>query len=204
MGSVFKFDGTEVRVAEYVAGRLYAYSFPRWLKHIALAAFALVVPLRSFGWPQAQSEAHGNRQRASLPVLYRHFFAYQTHLDEVAAALQEQGKDGSEFRDHFQRLLGFTNAEYAPVRASAQHLVARLREHDAKIKSVIDASRARTPRTIRSAADLPPVPQELKDLQTERENIIQHEITTSMQPSGLPKLRSSKKRLRMISPRTSL
>src|SRR5258706_11930780 len=55
--------------------------------------------------------ASATPQRAALPLLYRQFLAYQSHLDRVGAALEKQGKNGSDFKDHFQQKLGFSDAE---------------------------------------------------------------------------------------------
>jgi len=109
-------------------------------------------------------------------MLYRHFLAYQSHLDEVGAKLDREGKDGSQFRDHYQQKLGFTNEDFAPLRSAALRLNATLKDEDAKIKGVIDAARAQHPRNLASPFDLPPVPEELKQLQKERDRIIQQEM----------------------------
>lgn len=125
---------------------------------------------------QPQSASATNRRPVPLPMLYRHFLAYQSHLDEVGAQLDREGKDGSEFRDHYQQKLGFTNDDFAPVRSGALRLNATLKDEDAKIKAVIDAARAQHPRKVASPFDLPPVPEELKQLQKERDKIIQQEV----------------------------
>lgn len=123
--------------------------------------------------------SHGQTQsptRPSLPVLYRHFLAYQNHLDRAADKMDREGRDGSELRDHFQRKLGFTPAQFNKVRASALRLEAKLQEHDAKIRNVIDTSRAKYPRVLRGPEDLPPLPPELLDLQRQRNALIEKEV----------------------------
>jgi hypothetical protein len=125
---------------------------------------------------QTQITTPTNRRPVAVPTLYRHFLAYQNHLDKVGAKLDEQGEDGSGFRDNYQRKLGFSPGEFAPVRQAALQLEDKLKQHDAKIKAVIDAARAKYPRTLRSASELPPVPPELKELQKERDKIIQDEV----------------------------
>jgi cysteinyl-tRNA synthetase len=109
-------------------------------------------------------------------MLYRHFLAYQGHLDEVGASLDREGKDGSQFRDHYQQKLGFTNEAFAPVRSAALRLNSALNNEDAKIKAAIDAFRAQHPRKLASPFDLPRVPEELKQLQKEKDTIIQNEV----------------------------
>lgn len=117
-----------------------------------------------------------HRQAASLDTLYRAFFMYQAHLDRVADAEDAQGKDGSGFRNHFQKELGFSDGEFAAVRASAQRLSAKLAAQDAKAKAIVDAYRAKYPRQIQSPSDLPPVPPELLQLQKERDAMIAQEV----------------------------
>jgi hypothetical protein len=138
---------------------------------LLLAIFFSVQTSASPQTPQA-----GNTQRVSLNVLYRHFLAYQNHLDRVGAALDEKGENGSGFRDHFQKTLGFTNAEYAPVRAAAQRLEQELADEDAKIKAVIQAFRASYPKVLTSRSERPPLPPELAQLQKDRNAIIEGEM----------------------------
>jgi hypothetical protein len=109
-------------------------------------------------------------------LLYRHFLAYQNHLDEVANRLQQQGENGTEFRDHFQELLGFSSAEYAPVRATAKRLAAKLKLQDEQIKAVIDTGRAEHSRMLRGPEDLPAPPPQLAQLQVERDAMIKSEV----------------------------
>lgn len=120
----------------------------------------------------------GRRVSAPVPLhlLYRHFLAYQNHLDEVAATLQQQGEDGNDFRNHFQQMLGFSPTEYTPVRRAAQRLEAKLKVHDEKIKAVIDTGRAQHSRILGGPGDLPAPPPELVQLQVERDALIKHEV----------------------------
>jgi len=97
-------------------------------------------------------------------------------LDRVGADLEKQGKDGGDFKDHFQRKLGFSDAEFALVRAAALRLEARLNEQDAKAKAIIDAIHSQHPKQLSSPAELPPFPPELAQMQKERDAIINHEV----------------------------
>jgi hypothetical protein len=135
----------------------------------------------------------GNREAVPLPTLYRHFLAYQTHLDRAGAALDQRGEHGSELRDHFQRKLGFTDEEFAPVRTTALRLEAELADHDSKLKAAIDAARAQHPKTLRSPSELPPVPPELLQMQKERDTLIQNELdqlNRALGPNRAAKLQS--------------
>lgn len=44
-------------------------------------------------------------------ILYKAFFAHVEHLDDFAAKLESEGKDGHGFRTHDQRLAGLSEAE---------------------------------------------------------------------------------------------
>ena len=116
--------------------------------------------------------------RIPLPLLYRHFLAYQNHLDRAAAALNQQGKNGDELRNHFQQKLGFSDDQFSAVRQTALRLETELKEQDAKAKTIVDATRAKFPHTIQTPADLPPVPPELLQLQQERDSLIEKEVAS--------------------------
>jgi hypothetical protein len=113
-----------------------------------------------------------------LPQLYRHFLAYQNHLDRVAADLEAQGKDGSEFRNHFQRKLGFSDVQFTIVREAGLRLGSEIEEQDNKARALITAIRGSSPVAIKSVKDLPQVPKELTDLQQHRDVLIEREVTS--------------------------
>ncbi|MGO9096736.1 MAG: hypothetical protein ACLQGV_16140 [Bryobacteraceae bacterium] len=140
----------------------------------------LCILLSSPAWAQPPGSRPASQpattHRISLPHLYRHFLAFQNHLDRVAAELDKQGKDGSGLRNHFQQTLGFDDSQFGAVRETALTLEAKLKDQDAKAKAIIDATRAKYPRALHSPADLPPVPPELVQLQRERDSIIEEQV----------------------------
>jgi hypothetical protein len=147
---------------------------------LCLQAVSFLNPTAAFANAQATvtPTQGGPVQRAPLPILYRHFLAYQTHLDRVAAALEKQGKDGNDFRNHFQKKLNFTDEQFALIRASGLRLEAALQKEDAKAKVLIDATRAKFPRSaMGQPVVLPPVPPQLLALQKERDQLIGTEVT---------------------------
>jgi hypothetical protein len=119
-----------------------------------------------------------------LRVLYRHFLAYQNHLDRAASILDKSGKNGDALRSHFQKKLGFTDIQFQLVRASALRLEIALKDQDAKAKALIDATRADAPNVISNPADLPPIPPELIEMQRQRDALINQEITHLKQSLG--------------------
>ena len=154
-------------------------------------AFALVLGLASLATlavcqettlaqkTAAQSTTRTKPGPVPLPLLYRHFFAYQNHLDRAASTLDKQGKNGAGLRDHFQKKLEFTDEQFALVRDTALRLESELQKVDAKAKAIIDSTRAAFPHATMSQPEtLPPVPPELTKLQEERNALIEHETTS--------------------------
>jgi hypothetical protein len=113
-----------------------------------------------------------------LPLLYRHFLAYQNHLDRAAAALDKEGKNGEGLRSHFQKKLDFTDAQFANVRDAGLRLESELQKIDAQAKAIIDKTRAAFPNATMSQPEtLPLVPPELTKLQDERNALIEREVS---------------------------
>jgi len=127
---------------------------------------------------QAQAPFSNAAQPIAVPLshLYWHFLILQNHLDRVAAAHEQRGEDGSALRTYYQKGLGFTDAQFAPVRDAGLRLEPQLKAIDAEVKAVIDADHARHPRVLASPKDLPPVPPELLELQRKREQTIEYEV----------------------------
>jgi hypothetical protein len=83
-----------------------------------------------------QPSASSQLQPVSLPHLYWHFLIHQNELDVLAAQLTAQGQDGDALRNDFQTQLGFSDADYAPIRTSSQRLAAELAPIDAQLKAL--------------------------------------------------------------------
>jgi hypothetical protein len=124
----------------------------------------------STGMPGSQSK------RVSLPHLYWHFLIYQNHLDQVAAQRVANGKDGSWLSNHFEQKLGFTDAQFAVVRATAQRLAPELQAVDAQAMAFIAAYRAAHPHQPGSPPLSGPAPPEIAALMQQHEAVIQKEI----------------------------
>lgn len=119
--------------------------------------------------------AGAKQVQVSLDHLYWHFFNYQNHLDAVAAQGAQQGQDATAWRNHVQKKLGFKDADYANVRATAQRLQAELQSVDAQAMAIIKAYRAANG----LAPGVPPaepMPPELKALGQQHENLIKSEV----------------------------
>lgn len=147
---------------------------------LVLAAWLLCALACPLAFGQALEKGLSLRpapRKVSLPTLYRFFLAFQLHLDRAADAMDQKGERASGLRDHYQKRLGFTPAEFALVRDAAIRLEAQLKQQDAKAQAVIDDVHARfPPGAVTGPKDLPPPSPELVRLQQERNALIKHEV----------------------------
>jgi hypothetical protein len=82
---------------------------------------------------QAQpSNRHTQVSPVSLAHLYWHFLTLQNVIDTKATSLASQNKDGSQLRNALQRELGWSDADYAPVRTSSGRLTGEVKGLDAQ------------------------------------------------------------------------
>jgi hypothetical protein len=77
--------------------------------------------------------------------LYWRFLMSVTRNDRLADQREKQGRKGDWIRNASQNGLGFTDEEFALIRATAQRLEAELKELDAQAKALIDAHHAAHP-----------------------------------------------------------
>ena len=112
-----------------------------------------------------------NNPLRPLPLahLYWHFLVYQNHLDTVAAAQSAQGQDGSWLSGDLQRRMGFSDADFAPIRASSVRLSSELQALAAQATAIQTAGASSS----NSA--------QLKALATQREADINAEIASLKQ-----------------------
>lgn len=118
----------------------------------------------------------GQPRSAPLPHLYWHFLMYQIHLDRAASDHERQGKDGRWLAEHLQKRIGFSDADFAIVRQSAQRLDLQLKNIHAKAKSIFKTDRALYANQILNHDTPPPGLAQLKDLHQQREDVINAEI----------------------------
>ena len=76
----------------------------------------------------------------SVPHLYWHFLIYVSVLDSTAANMTAQGQDGSWLRNDLQTRLQFSDADFAPIRASSQRLASNLAPISQQMNSLKSAS----------------------------------------------------------------
>jgi hypothetical protein len=119
---------------------------------IPITAFLRKLPLPlllslllvSCAWPhqamgqsaQTQPNAPSQLKPLSLPQLYWSFLSYQNHLDTLAAQLQAKGQDAGWMRDDLQKKLGFSDADFTPIRTSSQRLTSKMTKLSEQVKQI--------------------------------------------------------------------
>lgn len=100
---------------------------------LALCALPLQVTGQAL---QSQPSPSSQLQPVSLPHLYWHFLIHQSELDAFAAKLTAKGQDGQALRNDMQTRLGFSDADYAPIRTASQQLTAELQPIESQLKAL--------------------------------------------------------------------
>ncbi|MGA3325505.1 MAG: hypothetical protein ABSF45_13620 [Terriglobia bacterium] len=100
--------------------------------------------------------------------LYFLFLMSVNRSDRLADRRDKQGRSGDWIRNSSQNGLGFSDEEFAPIRATAQRLEAELKELDAQAKAVIDADHAAHPLQPETHAEVQALQEQHKaDLESE-------------------------------------
>jgi hypothetical protein len=107
---------------------------PKYL--VILLLLGVSTPLAIGQQTQSQPNSTSQLQPVSLPHLYWHFLIHQSELDAFAAKLDAQRRGGDAIRNNLQRQLGFSNADYAPIRASSQRLATELKPIETELRSI--------------------------------------------------------------------
>lgn len=102
---------------------------------VLLLVVGVSLPLALGQQTQSQPNASSELKPVSLPHLYWHFLIHQSELDAMAAKLDAQRLGGDAIRSDLQKQLGFSDADYAPIRASSQRLATELNPIEAKLRS---------------------------------------------------------------------
>ncbi len=147
-------------------------------RHLLFAAIVLCLTVaRMLAQDGAHTEQHAKAVPPTLPVLYRHFLAYQLHLDRRADELKKAGRNGEVFRTHYQKKIGLSDDTYTKLRASALLLETELAAKDAEATKIIQADRQANAARLRLGfGGLPPLPAGLEQLQKDRDGILNTEV----------------------------
>jgi len=146
---------------------------------------------------QAPKQAASSTPKQPVPLahLYWHFLMYQNHLDRAAVLHEQQGKNGAWLRDHFQKRLAFTDAQFTAVRAAAQRLEPKLKAIRGEAMAVVQSDRKITgvpmpaggppvPSGFRDVNQAPPGRARLHELQLQHEAAITAEVAKLKQDLG--------------------
>jgi hypothetical protein len=101
---------------------------------------------------------------------------YQNHLDREAAAREQQGKSGNFLRTHFQKELGFTDAQFGIVRTAGLRLETDLSGINTKAKAVVEQDRQWRQLHGGKAAGIPPGHAQIQQLRKQHEAVIENEL----------------------------
>ena len=127
------------------------------------------------GQSAAKSET-GQSKPISLPHLYWHCLVYQHRLDQYAAEYEKQGKNGRGLRSYLQKKLSMTDADFQPIRESAERLDSRVAALDTQANAIISSIRAVPNQDEGSALIIQKYRAQLTDLTTQREKAINDEV----------------------------
>lgn len=101
---------------------------------ILLVLVPVVAPCQTHSAPSQKAPAQ--RRPVSLAHLYWHFLVFQNFLDSKAAEMDAKARDGRSLHNNLQMRMGFSDAEYAPIRASSGRLSSRLKALDAQAAAI--------------------------------------------------------------------
>jgi hypothetical protein len=152
---------------------------PNYLRRqlLSVAIMLCLTTVQLLAQTGMRTEQHAQAVPPTLPVLYRHFLAYQLHLDRRADELKKVGRNGEDFRTHYQKEIGLSDDAYAKVRTSALLLEKKLAAKDAEAAKVIQADRtANASRVGLGFGGPPPLPAALTQLQKDRDGIVNDEV----------------------------
>jgi len=112
-------------------------------------------------------------------IVYGAFFRQIVQLEGIAGELDAQGRNGAELRAYVKSATGLTEPQVKLLKTVAVACDAALRQKDAQAQALIREIRSRTPGgRLKSRSELPQVPRELLQLQSEHDAIVQSHIAS--------------------------
>jgi hypothetical protein len=122
---------------------------------------------------RSQTAAPGSTpQPIPQSVLYGQVFRHVALLDAQADAADQQGRDGTRFRNYYQVHATLSATEAALLKSTSHDAVTAVQALDQQIHAVVVTYRAQFPNgKWPRHKPLPPLPPELKTLQTAKDNI---------------------------------
>lgn len=127
--------------------------------------------------PQIAGHAASDQSKpVSLPHLYWHFLIYQHQLDQLAIEHERQGKDGAWLHSYLQTKLAMSDAEFQPIRESANRLNSGITDLNAKAKPLMFAAQAARSKGGATVPDAQDYRAKLTEMTGQREALINKEI----------------------------
>lgn len=140
---------------------------------LLLLLVALLLPRHTRSQTSAATAGREEAKPVSQPVLYGQVFKHVAFLDDQADLADQRGGNGAELRNYYQVHATLAAAEAALLKSTSHDAVTALQAVDEQIHAVVVTYRAqfnngKWPRN----EPLPPLPPELKTLQTTKDNIV--------------------------------
>lgn len=111
-------------------------------------------------------------------VLYHQFFRHLNFLDRESTKLSagKKSEDAKQLSGYYQNQLHFTSAQFAFVRATARATEDEISRLDGQAAVIIKQFRSELQNSGRTSQDtLPPIPEELRELQHRRDTAIENQ-----------------------------
>jgi len=120
------------------------------------------------------------QQARAIPehLMYWHMFHHKVLLNQKADEVERQGQNGSAFRSRYKTFAKLNDGEAQILDRVAQETFEKVKAQDERAKKVIDAIRAQGPDgKVQPGQSNPEVPDQLKEMQKERDGMILAGIT---------------------------
>jgi hypothetical protein len=119
---------------------------------------------------QANSQSTQPPPHMSYWVMFQHIRL----LNQQAEEAEQKGQDGSKYRKRYQTFARLTDPQAEALNTIALDTHRQVADMDARAKAIVAAVRAKTPNgRLRSGEKPPEVPAELRQMQTQRNQLIE-------------------------------
>lgn len=129
---------------------------------------------------KAKAQDKPTPQARTIPehLMYWHMFHHKVLLGQKADAVEKQGQNGSAYRSRYKTFANLNDREGQILDQVAQETFEKVKAQDERAKRVIAAIRAQGPDgKVQPGQSNPEVPEQLKEMQKERDAMILGGIT---------------------------
>jgi len=150
-------------------------ALPHQMAVAGLSGLLASVLFAGMAFGQIGSPAPSTAPPQSVPpdLLWYFFLKSVNNHDRAAVKFQLKGLDGTWIRDLHQMKLGFTPAQFAPIRASAQLLEAEIKQVDASARASSNPGSSANPGEQAQASQAQPAPPAANGLSPGRDAVVQ-------------------------------